>query len=171
MRANGRPWPLEPMDNIDLAPDFDCPAIKRCCEAWYSAFKKAQADGINPVSVRLRANEAYRYAMPPLNTLENISDFIACVVHGMMVGCIIDELGTRWIHAARAASMLKNKMKRIESSTAGGKAPEAGSNHQMNKKSNFHCTAVPKDLSSFSGIGCEDKQVVERRIIGEEVGA
>ena len=107
-QRNGRPWPLEPMDNIDLSPDFDCPAINRCCQAWYRGYKNAQAKGTNPVSVRLRANEAYRYAMPPLNSPENIRDFIACVVHGTMVGAVVDDLGTRWLYAAQvAASMFK----------------------------------------------------------------
>ena len=91
------------MDNIDLLPEYDCPAIQRCCQAWYRGFRKAEAADVNKVSTYLYANVAYRYAMPPLNSPENARDFLACVVHGMMVGCIIDELGAIWIRAARAA--------------------------------------------------------------------
>jgi len=97
------------MDNIDLAPEYSCPAIDRCCKAWYAAFQKAQAAGTNPVSVRLRANEAYRFAMPPLNSVQNIKDFMACVVHGIMVGAIVDERGNRWIQAARVAAEMYRK--------------------------------------------------------------
>jgi hypothetical protein len=94
------------MDNIDPPSEFDCPELKRCCQAWYQAYQKAEAAGAHPVSVRLRANEAYRYAMPPLNCPENIPGFVSCVVHGMMLGAIIDELGTRWLYAAQVASSL-----------------------------------------------------------------
>jgi hypothetical protein len=104
VKHSARVWPLEPMDNIDLAPEFDCPAIRRCCQAWYSAFRAAQVANTNPVSVRMRANEAYRYAMPPLTSTENVRDFVACVVHGMMVGAIVDERGTRWLYAAQVAA-------------------------------------------------------------------
>jgi len=116
MNAIVRTYRRDPMDNIDLATEYECPAIKRCSEAWYQAWKKHEATGINPVSVRLRANEAYRYAMPPLNSAENISDFVACVVHGMMVGSIIDELGTRWLYAAQVAAATFNaKQKALKS--------------------------------------------------------
>lgn len=94
------------MDNIDIPSEYDCPEVRRCCQAWYDAFQKAQASRVHPVSVRLRANEAFRYAMPPLNSRKNIPGFIACVVHGMKVGAIIDELGTRWLYAAQVASAL-----------------------------------------------------------------
>lgn len=112
MRSNGQPWPFQPMENIDLAPEYSCPAIDRCSKAWYTAFQQSTDAGKNPVAVRLIANEAYRYAMPPLNSPKNIKDFIACVVHGMMVGAIIDELGNRWIQAARAAAVMHRKAPR-----------------------------------------------------------
>jgi hypothetical protein len=95
---------LDPLDQIDLADEFTCKAIQRCSEAWYTTFDEMLARGSTRLSSRLRANAAYRYAMPPLNTPSNVRDFIACVVHGMMVGAIIDDLGTRWLYAAQVAS-------------------------------------------------------------------
>jgi hypothetical protein len=92
------------LDEIVFTSQFDCPAIERCCQAWYRTFEKALAQGSSRVMARLRANAAYRFAIPPLNTPENVRDFIACVVHGMMVRSILDDLGTRWLYAAQVAS-------------------------------------------------------------------
>jgi hypothetical protein len=57
-----------PEEHIALAPEFHSPAVARCCQAWNRAFKSHLQGGANPVSVHLRANEAYRNAMPPLST-------------------------------------------------------------------------------------------------------
>ena len=78
-------------------------AILRCCKAWYRALEAAAAEDRGVISCRIRANEAYRVAMPPLSSLENIRDFIACVTHGFLLGTVLDTVATRLLYAAQVA--------------------------------------------------------------------
>jgi hypothetical protein len=41
--------------------------------------------------------------LPPLSGFENIRDFIACVAHAMLIGAIMDNLGTKLLYAAQIA--------------------------------------------------------------------
>jgi hypothetical protein len=166
---NGKPWPLEPMDNIDISADFSCPAIDRCCQAWYKAFKNAQAKGTNPVSVRLRANEAYRYAMPPLTSDENVRDFVACVVHGMMVGAIIDELAARWLYAAQIARSMFKQAKRPKSLEKKASGSRSGKRNVAPTPSPTDCPAVPADLTRVSAMACDEEQATDRRTTSESI--
>ena len=48
--------------------------------------------------------------MPPLSGLDNISDFIACVTYGIVIGAILGPTATRLLYAAQVAgSILKGK--------------------------------------------------------------
>jgi hypothetical protein len=49
------------------------------------------------------AGLAYRRAMPPLSGQQSISDFIACVAHGMLIGAIGGNNGTKLLYAAQVA--------------------------------------------------------------------
>ena len=169
LMRNGKPWPLEPMDNIDISADFNSPAINRCCQAWYKAYKNAQARGTNPVSVRLCANEAYRYAMPPLTSAENARDFVACVVHGMMVGCIIDELGTRWLYAAQIAASMFKQAKRPKSLKKKAPGSRSGKKNVAPTPSPTDCIAVPADLTRVSAMACDEEPIADRRTISENI--
>jgi hypothetical protein len=169
LMRNGKPWPLEPMDNIDISADFSCPAIDRCCQAWYKAFKNAQAKGTNPVSVRLRANEAYRYAMPPLTSTENIRDFVACVVHGMMVGAIIDELAARWLYAAQITTSMFKQAKRPKSLKKKASGSRSAKRNAAPTPSPTDCPAVPADLSRVSAVACDEEQTMDRQTISETI--
>ena len=170
MKIIARPGTRVPIDNIDLAPAYDCPAIQRCAEAWYRAYQNAETKGVNPISVRLRANEAYRYAMPPLNTPENVRDFLACVVHGMMVGAIIDELGSIWIRAARAAyGMCETKPNRPN--PGGRPSCHPQTDDDFENPENSGCVAVSEDLTTASSETCEQEQAPEKGTISEQAPA
>jgi len=91
-------------EHIALAPVFHSPAVARCCKAWNRAFKAHREGGTNPVSIYLRANEAYREAMPPLSSPQNLCDFIACVAHGVTVRAICDIQAAALLQAAGVAS-------------------------------------------------------------------
>jgi hypothetical protein len=52
----------------------------------------------------VRANEAYRSAMPPLTTPQNLCDFVACVAHGVAVRTILPAHATSLLDAARVAA-------------------------------------------------------------------
>jgi len=102
--------PLHPLaknlrdERIALAPEFDSPAVARCCDAWNRAFQAAKAAGTNPVSVYLRANEAYHAALPPLSSQQNLCYFIACVAHGIATRAICDPHARGLLEAAKVAS-------------------------------------------------------------------
>ena len=80
------------------------PALMLCCEAWAKTLKHQRAIGTNPVSCYVRANEAYRAAMPPLNSAGNIQDFIACTAFGIMNGPIALLLAPKLLYAAQVAT-------------------------------------------------------------------
>ena len=76
-RYMGEIMPLHPPvknqaeTHLALAPEFQSPAVARCCKAWNRAFKAHTDAGTSSVWVPVRANEAYRSAMPrspPLRT-------------------------------------------------------------------------------------------------------
>lgn len=90
-------------DDLALNPDFCSPAITRCCNAWKTVYAAERARGTPGVSCYLRANEAYRYAMPPLTSAKNIRDYIACVAHGMMARTIDMIVAPRLIAIAQVA--------------------------------------------------------------------
>jgi|HubBroStandDraft_2_1064218.scaffolds.fasta_scaffold671124_1 hypothetical protein len=84
--------------------DLKNEAILRCCKAWSRAYKAAVAQGRGELSCGMRANEAYRVAMPPLSSQESILDFLACVSYGLLVGTVVDTIATRLMYAAQVAS-------------------------------------------------------------------
>lgn len=90
-------------NNLMLNPAFRNRAVERCCEAWRIVFKDERAKGTPGVACYLRANEAYRYAMPPLTTAKNIRDYIACCAHGMMARTIDMIVAPHLIASARVA--------------------------------------------------------------------
>jgi len=96
-------------DNLALDPAFQSPAVARCCEAWTTVYKAERAKGTPGVSCYLRANEAYRYAMPPLTTAKNIRDYIACCAHGMMARTIDMIVAPKLIAIARVASQAQRR--------------------------------------------------------------
>jgi hypothetical protein len=85
------------------------PAIARCMKAYARAKNAAIAMGKGSVFCALRAEEAYRYAMPRLSGDENIRDFIACVAHGMLIDAISSANTTRLLYAAQIAHTTVSK--------------------------------------------------------------
>jgi hypothetical protein len=116
--------------HLALAPEFQSPAVARCCKAWNRAFKAHTDARTNPVWVPIRANEAYRSAMPPLTTPQNLCDFIACVAHGVSVRAICLIHATSLLAAARVASsafrLVENPPERPAPRSARGKNKISG---------------------------------------------
>jgi hypothetical protein len=79
------------------------PVIARCCEVWRNRYKVEKSSGKNDVLATQYAGISYRNAMPPLLGYEGIRDFIACAAHGMLIGAIPHQDGTRLLYAARVA--------------------------------------------------------------------
>ena len=81
------------------------PAIARCCDAWRSRYQAeiSKSKSKDDVLSAFRADASYRDAMPPLIDYESIHDFIACAAHGMLIGAIPRQDGTRLLYAAQVA--------------------------------------------------------------------
>ena len=79
------------------------PVIARCCEAWRNRYKVEKSKGKNDLLVVQYAGISYRNAMPHLLDYESIRDFIACTAHGMLIGAIPHQNGTRLLYSAQVA--------------------------------------------------------------------
>jgi hypothetical protein len=95
---------VPPTERLPIPQELEATAIGRCCKAWYRAYEKAAEQGRGELSCGIRANQAYRAAMPPLTCAENVPDFVACVTHGLVMGTIVDTIATRLVHAAQVVS-------------------------------------------------------------------
>lgn len=78
-------------------------AVNRCYRAWARTHAKGLIEGDAPATAKVAADKDYRFAMPPLIGLENISDFIACVAFGTLIGTISPGESTRLLYAAQVA--------------------------------------------------------------------
>ena len=132
------------IDEIILHPHHDCPPIDRCCQAWYDMFEKALSQGASRMMARLRANAAYRFAMPPLNSPENVRDFVACVIHGHMAHVILPDLATRLFYGAQVATSIVKVMQK----------PTPGRQQQPEGSSQPASQAAPLPTVSLSD--CEE---------------
>lgn len=92
------------IDHIALDPAFRNAAIARCCRAWTDAQQTERANGTAGWACYLRANEAYRNAMPPLTSGKNIRDFTACIAHGLMMRVFLPHIASRLLYAAQVAA-------------------------------------------------------------------
>jgi hypothetical protein len=120
-----------PVEHMALAPEFHSPAVARCCQAWNRVYRANRKAGTNPISTSLRANEAYRNAMPPLSSPRNICDFVACVAYALVVRAMCQEQATSLLHAAGVAS----RAFKLAASTANTAAPRAA--QRKNKISGY----------------------------------
>jgi hypothetical protein len=115
------------------------PAVQRCCDARNRAIEANLAvtdydgpdfpedvnnmDPIEFAKFKIRSlqhvysrcqHAAYLKAMPEPMGRRNIKDFIACVIHGMIIGVIERDEGKDLLYAARTASAATSKRKAPE---------------------------------------------------------
>lgn len=88
---------------VTPAESLQNPAIARCADAWQARSRAVLATGESKYTAAQEANDAFRQAMPPLTTAENIRDFIACVARGLLIGAIKNEDAARLFYAAQVA--------------------------------------------------------------------
>jgi hypothetical protein len=105
MPANTQHDPTEiTMNEIGNSnPAFANRAVAACCKAWKRVYSEAFAVDQCDWKAARAAGEAYRAAMPPLSSRDNCVDFIACVTHGMLIGAIHENNGTKLLYAAQVA--------------------------------------------------------------------
>jgi hypothetical protein len=79
-------------------------AVERCNRAWKRTYKTAKAARKDNHDSEKLAKEAYRKAMPMLDSHENIRDFIACTTYAVLLNVIMEDVGTKLLYAAQVAS-------------------------------------------------------------------
>jgi hypothetical protein len=82
--------------------------IKRCMSAWRRAYKAGEEEGFQFETdtsfwAKKVASKAFCEALPLLSTRENISDFIACAAHGILIDAIPVEKTGPILYAAQLA--------------------------------------------------------------------
>ncbi len=91
------------------------PAVAHCCEAWQRTARSLAAEGEWQPGILKNAAAAYRSALPPLTGPESVSDFVACVTHGMSIGAIDPKDATKYLYAAQVAfAVVRNQPKAPE---------------------------------------------------------
>ena len=95
--------------NTDGPDRLSNPAVALCTRAWKKAFRAGTRNGQLEVYGRQDAAVAFRENMPPLSTVQNCRDFIACVAQGMLLDAIDEKRGGKLLYAAQVAmGILKN---------------------------------------------------------------
>ena len=79
------------------------PAVARCCDAYAQTYRLVSAVKDQAYNASHEAIEAYRRAMPPLDSSENIRDFIACVTYGLIINVFFIEMAGKLLYAAQIA--------------------------------------------------------------------
>ena len=78
-------------------------AVDDCVKAYNEAFRKSMEKEKLEAYAREAGAKAYRQAIPALHGSTNIADFIACVGHALVLGCIGGQEATRLLYAAQVA--------------------------------------------------------------------
>lgn len=79
------------------------PGVIRCCGAAHRAFLAAVAEGKPDEAAHSEGVQAYRRAMPPLDSDDNIRNFISCVAHAMLLRILDPAETPRLLYAAQCA--------------------------------------------------------------------
>jgi len=78
-------------------------AVIRCCGVAHRVFLAALASGKPNDAAESEGAAAYRRALPPLDSHENIRNFISCVAHAMLIRIIDANEAPRLLYAAQCA--------------------------------------------------------------------
>jgi hypothetical protein len=94
----------------------EIPAVQRCLRARQDAYDKKMnnlAKGETDFEARCAGREAYLCALPPLSGYENIRDYIACVMHALVIHAADPDDVENYLKGAKVAlSVLRQKPKR-----------------------------------------------------------
>ncbi|MGP8252089.1 MAG: hypothetical protein ACLQHF_08650 [Terracidiphilus sp.] len=82
-------------------------AIRRCRAAWKRAYDIYLEDGgdnlMNRSTAASKAAPVYCAAMPALDSLDNVRDFIACTAHGILIEAIPAHRAGQLLYSAQVA--------------------------------------------------------------------
>ena len=95
-------------------PALSNPAVARCSEAWARAIRSLKDSDAWHMDIPKIAGAAYCSAMPPITDRKSISDYVACVAHGLSIGAIDAKLAGKHLYAAQVASgVVRNQPKPV----------------------------------------------------------
>ena len=96
-------------------------AVEVCDQIFAQTIDKALKRGDSPEQAMEAGKIAFCASLPKLAGADNIRDFIACIIHGMALGIIPGNEGTRLLYGAQVAHMARTKRpkKRNKSSHTG----------------------------------------------------
>jgi hypothetical protein len=87
-------------------------ALKRCERAFRNAYLRTKAEG-NEYGADSAGRDAYKAALPALDTVEEIRAYIACVAQGINLGVYDGKDGSQLLYAAQIAiSVIRQKGKK-----------------------------------------------------------
>jgi hypothetical protein len=84
-------------------------AVEVCDQMFTQTMDKALKEDNCPEDVKEMGKLTFCAALPRLAGADNIRDFIACVTHGMAMGIIPGNEGTRLLYAAQVAHTVRTK--------------------------------------------------------------
>ena len=84
-------------------------SVRCCCEAADRTYRTLLAKGENRQDCWRAAERAYQNAMPPLAGENNISDFVACVIHGLLIGVFLESRASKLLYGAQVAGAMLRK--------------------------------------------------------------
>jgi hypothetical protein len=79
------------------------PAVTRCLAAFTATRAAAKKQGLKAFDCTCAGVDAYRDLLPPLDSYENIRDFIACVARGIIIDSLAFRDGKDLLYAAHIA--------------------------------------------------------------------
>jgi hypothetical protein len=95
--------PIQDPRETDLGLARRNPAVAKCQKVWKRVNRASLRRNDSPAVAHLDAADAFREAMPLLDSHKNIRDFIACVGYAMAADIFIPELCKYLLDAARVA--------------------------------------------------------------------
>jgi hypothetical protein len=84
-------------------PALKNPALARCCKAWKRAYRAKYLKTKSEWQASDNAAAEFRAALPPLTTLNDCRDFVACVTFGILIKAIAEKDGGKLLYAAQIA--------------------------------------------------------------------
>src|ERR1700733_456792 len=106
----------EAMEELGLLDDEERQPINLKDKGWLANHEREKEALSKGASHTIKmANKAYREALPPLRGAENISDFIACVAHGMALGVFDTKEASKMLYAAQVAASAGSRLSKSDS--------------------------------------------------------
>jgi hypothetical protein len=88
---------------IERWPALKNPAVARCHQVWQRVHRIVLKEKQSPVLARVAAANAFRDALPALDTYKNIRAFITCIGFGITSGVLFEDCCSGLFRAADLA--------------------------------------------------------------------